>query len=903
MADIYVYDRSGDDTSTTGLVGALIPISCEHEEIGNGMSAVEMVHPYDEWGKWKALISGNILSVPVRLRTTPGIDQNGLYVTSVEKWTVKAGATKTQRIVYAKEKKNKKKGTLIAGRTVVVLKKSKERYQVQYEKYDKRKKRYTWLTGWVIFEALDYDETETIENDAGGIEALCPSGDARPQLFRIQSVERDVEKQEISVYAVHISYDLSKMVTHYKNDKPLNALTALAGIMESIEQENDFEAHTDLGNTRTSCEWEDVSPTTALLDPEQGFAERWGAELVRDDYDLYFLAHGGTNRSIRIEHGKNLLGAQLEVNMEDLITAVKPRGVTEKGKMLYLNDEPKEGVPANPDANYIFSPNVSLYGVHATTLDCEDCTVEKGAKGVTKEIARIRMREQAQALFDDDHADNPSVTMTVNFQELGQTVEYEAYRPLENVYLWDSVVVAAKAYDIEATAQVTRLRLDVLTNQVIEVELGDVDRTGNIYSWQVPVLSGKKLRPGTVGPEAIVDESIPEEKLDRDLQDALKRARADIASAQQMIAEANQWLDSLDAQLETVTFAVGDNAGAISALQVAADEIRTAVRDAEGNISAVQQTATSLQTAMSNAQGDISTLRQTASSMSSTLSNLAGDISSLRQTATSISSTVATLDGKVQSLITQTANAIAIQLQAPGQPTARMEMVSRARAYEFGEETATLSSAGLDLFSGNILSGSLVAAHNLTTSQGTVHSVAALQSTGDLLLQSYVDGSGTGVTLFVGKSPDTGARRIMSSAQFSPFLSGEYSLGASENRWKNVYLTGSVKSSSDRLAKRDIVDLRAATLLTLLRPRAYKMREDGEAAQTRWGFVAQELKEALDQLAMGDAAVYDGSDPNNLALSYTELIAVLVEGWQNHEQRISSLEAQIEELEKEVEGR
>ena len=39
MAYIYVYDKNADDTGNTGLVGALLPLSCEHEEIGNGMTA------------------------------------------------------------------------------------------------------------------------------------------------------------------------------------------------------------------------------------------------------------------------------------------------------------------------------------------------------------------------------------------------------------------------------------------------------------------------------------------------------------------------------------------------------------------------------------------------------------------------------------------------------------------------------------------------------------------------------------------------------------------------------------------------------------------------------------------------------------------------------------------------
>ncbi|MEG1813917.1 MAG: phage tail spike protein, partial [Clostridia bacterium] len=138
----------------------------------------------------------------------------------------------------------------------------------------------------------------------------------------------------------------------------------------------------------------------------------------------------------------------------------------------------------------------AIYGTRATVLDCEDCTVEKGKKGVTLAVARKRMREQAQARFDTEKVDEPRITLKVSFVELGKTAEYEKYKPLENVYLWDDIVIAAKDYGIEAQAKVTKMVYDVLNDMVTEVELGDIDRTGKIYKWQVPAITGGMLSPG-----------------------------------------------------------------------------------------------------------------------------------------------------------------------------------------------------------------------------------------------------------------------------------------------------------------------------------------------------------------------------------------------------------------------
>lgn len=81
MSDIRVFgpDDEGNDYSTMGLVGALIPISCTFHEVANGESSIELEHPIDPYGKYTALERQNILVVPVPVRTTPEI-QNGSCV-------------------------------------------------------------------------------------------------------------------------------------------------------------------------------------------------------------------------------------------------------------------------------------------------------------------------------------------------------------------------------------------------------------------------------------------------------------------------------------------------------------------------------------------------------------------------------------------------------------------------------------------------------------------------------------------------------------------------------------------------------------------------------------------------------------------------------------------------------
>ena len=86
-------------------------------------------------------------------------------------------------------------------------------------------------------------------------------------------------------------------------------------------------------------------------------------------------------------------------------------------------------------------------------------------------------------------------------------------------------------------------------------------------------------------------------------------------------------------------------------------------------------------------------------------------------------------------------------------------------------------------------------------------------------------------------------------------------------------------------------------MLETLRPRRFKLRQDGAKAKWRWGFVAQEAHKALETLDGEPVEFYDGEDPEHLSLCYMELIAPLVAGYQAQQARIGRLEARLSRLE------
>lgn len=525
MSDVYVYAPDADDFTTLGLVGALTPTSCEFEELENGMSEITLVHPIDDDGRYKSLLPERLLRVEVPVRTTPEIE-NGQYVTSVQIYTVADTATKGARTVYSKKSGGKKKKVLKKGTTVTVVSAPAEgRWKIKTGK----------TSGWMSRAGLEDEIQETLPDTAAGIETAAPAWVCRDQLFRIYSAEKTEE--QITVQARHITYDLMYNITTYDTNAAVDLATAMNGVLDGCQMPHEFEAYTDLSGTRPGAHYIDVDPITALLDPEEGLAAKYDAEIVRDDYELYLLAEAGLDRGVRIEYAKNLLGVDMTTDYDSIATYILPIGQTQAGKPLYLTD----GV--GPDNRLVRSPNQTDYAIQRImVLQCENCTV--GTGGVTAAIARARMREQALKQFSEEGVDQPDISVSVDFLRLGDTVEFERYRALENVYLYDTVTVYHPLLDIDIKAKVTRVTWDCLADRMTGIELGTQRAlVPTVAPWQISGgISGQLISLGTITQWQLADGSIAVEKMDQDVADdiAAGAAAGETAAAAQETAEQAQ---------------------------------------------------------------------------------------------------------------------------------------------------------------------------------------------------------------------------------------------------------------------------------------------------------------------------------------------------------------------------
>ena len=368
MSDIYVFSSNEDnnDYSTMGLVGALEPTECKFEETANGDSLVTMTHPIDEFGKYTALVRDNILVIPVPVRTTPEI-QNGSCVTTV--WTYKVKplnqlTSKNQRTLYKSSSGSGKRKVMNAGDIVTVVYQPKDTANISRWKVKSK-----YGTGWIDPNGFELITEHKIEDNANAIQEVQSPWMITDQLFRIYEVERGLEK--VTVSARHITYDLLYDATHYYygSDQAVSLQTTLDNILgKSYGFQTRFHAYTNVTNTQTGLSFRGKNEIECFLDPEDGVCAKFDVDMIRDNYDLYFLHDPGINRGVRIQYGKNLTGISYKDNTEELVTRIIPTGETKNGEEFFLAGPVEQQCV---DSKYINDYPI----IHVYYMKCENCKI------------------------------------------------------------------------------------------------------------------------------------------------------------------------------------------------------------------------------------------------------------------------------------------------------------------------------------------------------------------------------------------------------------------------------------------------------------------------------------------------------------------------------------------------
>ena len=489
---ICVYTPDCTDFSSNGL-GPVSPLSCTVTETLNGEWELTLEHPLDDAGKWRRLVEGCILRAPVPAAMTPGITMITQATPEVKRevWKVR---TNGSRLMLRSGTGTKYKiiGKYKNGTEVVLLEKTTSSWYKMLTPDGKQ--------GYMSTDWLQYVRTETTLGQDEAVNEVVEPRQLRDQPFRIYRVVPELDK--ITVYARHVFYDLmDNMIRKYEPPATTTGANVVQGITSCCLSEHDFTFYSDLDSTAEEVAFENSNPVDAILG-DGGLVEKYGGELARDWFDVFLVKRVGSDTDVQIRQGKNLLGVSYDVDLTDVVTRIMPTGEDRDGNLLYL-----------PEV-YIDSPNIGNYPhpkwIHLAVSEAKEVT--EGDERKSKDQCYAEMRNAVQAEYDKG-CDLPTVTLKVDFINCAETEEYRDYKPLQDIFLGDSVRVIAPRIGVEVSMRMTQYTYDCLQRKYTAMTLGTVADTleGNtISARQLPsgIITGPKLAINSVGIGALQSGSV-----------------------------------------------------------------------------------------------------------------------------------------------------------------------------------------------------------------------------------------------------------------------------------------------------------------------------------------------------------------------------------------------------------
>lgn len=337
---------------------------------------------------------------------------------------------------------------------------------------------------------------------------------------------------------------------------------------------------------------------------------------------------------------------------------------------------------------------------------------------------------------------------------------------------------------------------------------------------------------------------------------------------------------SITKTAERITLLVENEVEGLSGrLELTAKSLTAEIKDTrEGLTSKIEQTASSLTTQINNTQSGLnSKIEQTAASIQTQVNGLDNAYSSLRQTVNSIS--LGVYNGDSSSTITMYRDNIAIASQN----------ISFRGMVTFddlnGNHGTTIDGGAINTntLQLNSLYGNYIYLRDARGNIGAEFRIGAASSASDRceLMARAIMLTTSGGHIFLDSRAGTveiGDYNVQADANVIPNRANMFSCGSYGFPWADVYSQDGTIQASDRAGKKEVeYDMdRYSGLFDRLRPCSF-LRVKGTSGRRHHGFIAQEVKEALEAegLTGMDFAGYAEWD-GGCGLRYGEIIAMLV---------------------------
>lgn len=306
---------------------------------------------------------------------------------------------------------------------------------------------------------IDYENVISVEEDG------------KKKFYRIFNVVKSL--YSITAYARPLFFDLIDNVLLDVRPTLKDGEEALNIILEGTG----FTGHSNISTVNTSYYVRKNIVEAILGNDENSFLNRWGGEVLLDNFDIYINDKIGSDNGVRVELGYNLNEIEEDINIEEVATRIIPTGYN--------------GIMLDSSTPWVDSPLINKYTKpKMRVINFDDVKVkesETDEEGFnTIEEARAELVKRCNKLYEEG-IDKPSVNYKIDMINLANTTAYKDYIKLVNVNEGDTVTCYIPGLDIDVKARVIDFEKDLITGEYISLELGNA--ISNFFKEQSDVQS------------------------------------------------------------------------------------------------------------------------------------------------------------------------------------------------------------------------------------------------------------------------------------------------------------------------------------------------------------------------------------------------------------------------------
>ena len=278
-----------------------------------------------------------------------------------------------------------------------------------------------------------------------------------PHVFRIYSLQIDSIAQTVSIDA---STKSNELVNNLVKDLAIENTTpqvALDLMKQFLVLPTDYDFISDITSSN-STRWTNRNPLNCIAGEEGSLVDVFGGEIKRGNRTIWLYANRGVDNPNIIRHGKNLQGFTVEYSTKGMATAILP----------YFNEKTEE----SSETQMVYGDIVySQYANNYPFLYL--VAMDYSSEEEVTDLATLNTKA-SQYFTEHNGIDKPSMSATVDMQDLSDSSEYKRFKSLEHIQLCDTVTVYSKKHKVNLTAKVTKIIFDTLLEKNVSLELGSI---------------------------------------------------------------------------------------------------------------------------------------------------------------------------------------------------------------------------------------------------------------------------------------------------------------------------------------------------------------------------------------------------------------------------------------------